>query len=148
VEAEPGTNDSSTVVLRVLGPAGLKVQGATVFLSCPAEQVSWTKPTGAADAYVAAGGALNLSLGPDPSVQMFKSKLSDSARDLQVGAYQKTGAALLGSAPLFSVALSLKSPAQAGSIACTATSGKNSIYLDDHGQTHSLTLRLGALTVR
>ncbi|WP_005036037.1 hypothetical protein [Holophaga foetida] len=145
VEVDSATNGSSTLLLRVYGPTGTAVQGATVFLSCNAARTEWVQPSGATDAYALEGSALDFTQGPTTGVQLFKSRLSGS--DLQVGAYQKTGTqALTASKPLFSVALSPVSGATAGAASLAATSGKTSIYLDSTGE-HELTLKVGTLVV-
>lgn len=145
-EVDPATNETGKVTLRIYGPTGLQVQGATVFLSCSTRGV-WAQPPGATDPYAAKGSALDLtSQGPDPSVQLFKSKLSTSGADLQVGAYQKQGAVTLAGSPLFSVALSLKPSSTAGKANLVPTPGKSCLYLDAAGVEHSFTLILGELT--
>jgi hypothetical protein len=147
-EVDPATNDTSKVTLWVYGPTGLQVQGATVFLTCSTRGV-WAQPPAATDPYAAKGSALDLtSQGPDPSVQLFKSKLSTSGADLQVGAYQKQGAVALAGSPLFSVALSLKPSSTAGKANLIPTASKSCIYLDAAGVEHPFTLILGELTAK
>ena len=148
-EVDPATNETGTVILKVFGPTGLQVQGATVFLTCSTRAV-WAMPAGATDPYAAKGSALDLTTqGPNPAIQLFKSKLSTSATDLQVGAYQKQGSVTLGAAnPLFSVALALKPRSTAGKAALNPTAGKSCIYLDAAGVEHTFTLILGELTLK
>ena len=146
VEVDPATNSTTTVNLRVYGPTGTSVQGATVFLSCDGSRTAWAQPAGATDSYALAGSALNFTQGPDTTVQLFKSRLSGS--DLQVGAYQKTGtAALSADHPLFSVALSLKPKLEPGVASPLATASRSSIYLDGTGE-HAVTLKVGTLVTQ
>jgi hypothetical protein len=145
LEYDASASDPSKVVLKVLGPAGLRTKGATIFLTCGTDKVAWATPIGGSTGYAVSGKALDLSLGPDPAVQMFKSKVSPSGSDLQVGAYQKQGMATFGSEPLFSVALSLRSGAQPGPVVLLNTASKTSVYLDDQGTQQPLRLAIGTL---
>jgi len=148
-EVDPATNETGTVVLKVFGPAGLQIKGATFFITCGTDKVNWAMPAGASEPHAAKGGALDLTTqGPNTAVQLFKSKLSASTTDLQVGAYQKQGTATLGTNPLFSVALSLKSGSSAGKATLAPTAGKNAIYLDAAGNEQPITLLLGELTAK
>jgi len=145
-EVDPATNGTAAVTLNVFGPAGLQIKGATAFITCSTRAI-WAMPPGASDPYAAKGSALDLTTqGPNPAIQLFKSKLSASAKDLQVGAYQKQGSVTLGTAPLFSVALGLKPQSTAGKAALDPTTGKSCIYLDAAGVEHTFTLILGELT--
>jgi len=148
-EVDSATNDTGTVALKVFGPSGLQIKGATVFMTCGTDKVNWAAPAGASDPHAAKGTALDLTTqGPNAAIQLFKSKLSASTTDLQVGAYQKQGSATLGTNPLFSVALAIKSGASAGKATLAPTAGKNCIYLDDAGVEHTFTLILGELTAK
>jgi hypothetical protein len=144
VEADPATNGTQTVVLKFYGPAGTAIQGATVFLSSDSARAAWVKPTGAADPYALQGSALDLSQGPNTSLQLFKSHLAGSS--LQVAAYQKSGTTVLAAdQPLFSVAVNLKPGATPGSAILSATPSRTAIYLDGTGE-HPLTMKLGTLS--
>ncbi|MBP1627665.1 MAG: hypothetical protein H6Q00_2140 [Holophagaceae bacterium] len=146
LEADAATNGTGTVLLRLYGPTGTAVQGATIFLTCDGTRAQWVKPSGATDAYALEGSALDFTLGPNAAIQLFKSRLMDS--NLQVGAYQKTGTRVLSaSAPLFTVALSPASGATTGIAGLTLTESKAAIYLDGAGE-HALELKVGTLTVR
>lgn len=146
VEADPGTNGTNTVLLHVYGPTGTSVQGATLFLSCDASNTAWIQPSGATDPYALEGGALDFTLGPNPGVQLFRSRLAGA--DLQVGAYQKTGTRTLATdLPLFSVALGLTPAAMTGTAHLVATAGRTSIFLDGTGE-HDLALKVGTLVVQ
>lgn len=146
VEADPATNGAQTVVLRIYGPTGTPVQGASVFLSCDASDAAWVQPGGATDPYALAGTALDLAQGPNASIQMFKTRLVGS--DLQVSAYQKTGTSTLAAdKPLFSVALKANAGAAVGAASFSVTASRSPIYLDGSGE-HALSLKVGTLVVR
>lgn len=145
IEADPATNGTQTVTLRVYGPTGATVQGTTVFLTCNTPSVSWVKPSGATDPYALPGSALDLTQGPNVGVQLFKSRRAGT--DLQVAAYQKTGTSTLtASEPLFSVALDLSAGVEPGPVDLAETTGKSALYLDAGGE-HACTLKVGTLTV-
>lgn len=143
LEVDPATNRTGTLLLKVLGPTGQSVQGATLFLSCGGTRSAWTKPAGANDPYALPGGLDLVNGGQDAAVPLFRSRLSGG--DLQVGAYQKTGSfTLAADRPLFSVALGLKSGVAAGSENLALTSGRVSIFLES-GVEKTLPLKVGTL---
>lgn len=149
VEADPATNGTGTVLLRVYGPTGLTIQGTTIFLSCNPSVAVWFQPTGATDPYALAGDALTIEA--PPTVSLFKSRQS-TAGNLQVAAYQKTGTATLAAdRPLFTVALKVSAGViPASTVEILATPGKESIYLEvdpDPGVVpeQTLTMKLGTL---
>jgi hypothetical protein len=83
---------------------------------------------------------------------MFKSKLILGTGDLQVGLFQ-TGAPArgLGSAPIVSLALDLKTGAGvlAGTrVGLAPTVGKASKYLDGQGTDQTMTIAVGVLTAQ
>lgn len=148
-EVDPATNETGSVTLKVFGPTGLTIKGATVFFTCGTDKASWATIQGSSDPHAAKGSALDLTTqGPNTAVQLFKSKLSASSSDLQVGAYQKQGTATLGVNPLFSVALTLKPGSSLGKVTLTTTAGKNAVYLDAAGEEQPLPLLLGELTAK
>ena len=155
LEADPASNDTAHLVLNLLGPAGTQIEGAALFLSVNPAQVTWGHPAGGLS-YAKAGSVLDLTLGGQPSVQLFKSKLSPDSTTLQVGIFQKQGAATIAQgAPLVSVVLDLGPSVTAGaSLSLAAAAGKQACYLDETGTLmpmngqQSGTIAVGSLTAR
>jgi hypothetical protein len=146
VEVDPATNGTAALMLQVFGPTGKAIQGATVFLTCAAGRTAWTRPAGATDPCALPGVALDLSQGPDASVQLFKSHRIGS--DLQIAIYQKTGTAVLAAdRPLFSVALASPAGTSPGAASLAATPGRTSIYLEGAVE-QPLPLKVGTLQVQ
>lgn len=119
--------DTAALRLKLVAPTGLVAKGASFFLSCDNVRSSWGSAT--------AGSAFNLESAP----QIFKGKAGATAADYQVGIYQKTATATLGTAPVALLTLSLKSGVQPGSASVAATSGKTGIYLDDSSTEQPIT---------
>ncbi|WP_243287624.1 hypothetical protein [Geothrix terrae] len=144
LEADPTTNDTSHLVLNLMGPAGTPAQGVAVFLTCDGTRASWGAP-GGTDPHAKAGTALTLGVVP-----LFTSRQPQGTDDLQVGLFQ-TGAppATLGSTPILSVALDLKTGCLSGSrISLVPTDQKTSQYLDGQGVKRPLVLAVGTLTAQ
>lgn len=126
--------DTANLRLKLVAPTGLVAKGASFFLSCDNVRTSWGSVT--------AGTAFTLGTAP----QIFKAKAGATATDYQVGIYQKTGTATLGTAPVVLLNLALKSGVQPGAASVAATSGKTGIYLDNANTEQSLpTILVGEL---
>lgn len=134
IESGQGTN---RLVLKLLGPNGLRTKGVSFFLTCQGSHAQWAQTD--------PGTALNL--GPEP--RLFRAKQGDFATELQVGLYQKAGLATLGQAPLALMTLELKPGSTPGPIPLSATAGKTSVYLHENGSVTSLsTIQIGTLSAR
>lgn len=135
IEVESG-QDTAHLRLKLLGPEALVAKGCSFFLTCDASHCTWgTTQVGTAFA-------------PGSAPQLFKGKAGATAADIQVGIYQKTGTATLGTASIVSLALDLENGAAPGSASLTITPSKSAIYLDGStpGQTQPIsTILVGEL---
>ena len=127
LQAEPASNGTSHLVLDLVGPSGASAQGVSFFLTADPAMVSWSQQ---GTAYAVPGTVFSLGSAP----QAFVATASAQGA-LQVGIYQKSGAATYGSAPLVSMALDLKpgavSPGAEVSLAPTA--GQPVVFVDSNG---------------
>jgi len=130
----------TNLVLDLVGPSGTQIQGGLFTLTTDTTKATWGKP-GTSEAYVLEGGALNLGTG----TKLLKSKVS--GQTLTGALYQKgtTAAATLGSLPILTVALDLKTGASAGSLNLACTSAQ---ILDAAGTTQTVTVDLGTAIVK
>jgi len=110
------SSTSTHLVLDLVGPSGTQIQGGLFTFSADSTKATWGNP-GGSDTYVLEGSALSLGTG----IKLLKSQMS--GQTLTAAIYQKgsTAAATLGSAPVLSVALDLKSGASVGSLSLTCT---------------------------
>ena len=122
-------NNSSHLVLNLVGPAGAAAQGVSIFLTADPALATWSKGTGT-PSYATAGGAFTLGAAP----QAFVTSLSATG-DLQVGLFQKAGSVVYGAAPIVSVALELAGATiPTGSpVTLTVTAGQQAVYVDATG---------------
>lgn len=137
---EPATNDTSHLLLDLIGPTGTLVKGVAFFVTVGAG-ATWGNP-GGPDPHAKAGTELRLG-----TPALFKSKLN--AGDLQVGLFQ-TGAppASLGPASIVTLALDLGASIQPGPLGLVATTGKAAVYVDGSGTEQPLILDLGTLAAQ
>ena len=137
-------NNTSHLVLNLVGPAGTGAQGVSIFLTADPGLATWSKGSGT-PSYASAGTAFNLGAAP----QAFATALSATG-DLQVGLYQKSGSVLFGAAPILSMALDLASATiPTGSpVTLTVTVGHQAVYVDPTGavQPFPAPIAIGALT--
>lgn len=132
IEVEAG-QDTGQLVLKLMGPAGLQAKGASCFLACDGVVTTWVGVT--------PGTAFNLGSGP----QIVRAKTGSSANEYQMGIYQKTGTATLGTAPVALITLGLKSGAAPGSGSLTVS--KAGVYLDAAGDIKALpTILVGTIS--
>jgi hypothetical protein len=141
LQAEPASNHTARLVLDLVGPAGTVARGVSFFLTADPAMVAWS-PQGSA--YAVPGTAF--SLGPAP--QAFVAKAA--AGNLQVGIFQKSGAATYGSAPLVQVALDLKAGVvlPGSTVALGPSAGLGPVLVDANGavQPFPAAIAVGALT--
>ena len=137
---EPATNDTSHLLLDLLGPTGTVTKGVAFFVTT-GTGATWGNP-GGLDPHARAGAELILG-----TPALFKSKVS--AGDLQVGIFQ-TGAptATLGSTPIVTLALDLGTSINPGTLALVGTTGKSSVYVDGTNIEQPLILDLGTLVAQ
>ena len=132
------------LVLDLVGPAGTVAQGVSFFLTTDTTKATWSK---AAGAYAVNGSTFTLGIAP----MALAAKVDSTGADLQVGIYQKSGAATFtASAPLVSVALDLvPGTVTAGStVTLTATPMKQPVFVDGNGNVQAIIMpiRVGILT--
>ena len=145
LQALAGTNQTSHLVLNLMGPAGTVVQGVSFFLTADPAKVSWASSGSGVSAYATAGTVFNLGAAPQP----FATAIS-AGGGLQVGIYQKSGTATFAAAPIVSVGLGLASATvPAGSaVALTVTPGQQAVFVDANGtvQPFAAPIAIGTLT--
>lgn len=137
---DPSTNDSSQVRLQLFGPNGMNLKGFTARFHIDPAQVDWM----GADV---ATGVLNLSQGAAGSAQMTGTRITNQGADVQVAAYQKTGQATLGTAPLCRITLKLKAGLNPGVLTLSSGPG-NGVALDGAGQEQPFAAQVGELSAR
>jgi hypothetical protein len=137
---EPATNDTSHLLLDLIGPTGTLVKGVAFFVTVGAG-ATWGNP-GGSDPHAKVGTELRLG-----TPALFKSRID--AGDLQVGLFQ-TGAppASLGPTPIVTLALDLGASIQPGPLGLVTTTGKASVYVDGSGTEQPLVLDLGTLAAQ
>jgi hypothetical protein len=134
------SSTSTRVVLDLMGPVGTSARGVAVYLSASSAAVDWATP-GSGQSLTAAGGAFNLGGSP----RLIATKLESG--NLQAGVFQKGGSpATYGTAPILSVALSLKSNVSKGQVILGAQSGQQSIVLNADGTTSAISPAFGTLS--
>ncbi len=145
LQVEPATNNTSHVVLDLVGPNGTPCRGVAFFLSADASFATWGS-AGGSDAYAAPGSALRLG----SAVPFFRSKQPAGTGDLQVGVFETGGAtATLDGTPIVSLALDLKAGQTASkTVTLGPTTGTHAIYQDDAGVSHAMVLAVGQLTTK
>ena len=132
-QVEPASNNTAHLVLDLVGPTGMAIQGVAFFLTTDTSKASWGSPGGPV-AYATAGPALNMTQGTLPAAQLFAAKRDTPGANLQVGIFQKTGTSTLGASPIVSVQLDLAPNVVAGTnLTLGVTSGKSAVYLDASG---------------
>ena len=117
LELESG-QDTGHLVLKLMPPVNLVAKGVSFFLSCDGVRTSWVSAL--------PGPAFDLGSAP----QIFRAKAGATSADYQVGLYQKTGTANLGTLAVARMTLDLKSGALPGTASVTPTIGKTGVYLD------------------
>ena len=127
LQADPNSNNTSHLVLNLVGPSGTVAQGVSFFVTADPAKVTWSKTAG----FYAIPAAVFI-LGSAP--QAFQTLVSATG-DLQVGLYQKSGSVPLAGDALVAVALDLKSNAVApgSTVALAVTPGKQPVYVDAAG---------------
>ena len=130
LQVDPATNNTSHLVLNLVGPTGAKAQGLSFFLTCDPTAAVWSKGSGAIS-YATAGTVFDLGTAP----KAFVTKLNATTGDLQVALYQKAGVATFGAAPLVALALDFESVRlEPGDIVnLQATPGKQSVFVNENG---------------
>jgi len=131
-------------VLELMGPSGTQGKGVAFFLTADTTKVNWVHPTGATGSHVAAGTVFPLGNAPKLSVDKV------TGNQLQVGLFQKGGTATtLGSAPILSLALDLKSATIAkGTVSLASQSGKQAVLLAADGTLSPITISIGSLNAQ
>jgi len=132
------TSTASRLVLRLVGPEGAQIRGGVFQLKTDTSKAAWVS-AGGSDAYVREGSALSLGTG----AKLLKSQMS--GQTLKAAIYQKgsTPAATLGSQPILSVALDLKTGTTKGAIPFSSPEAQ---ILDAAGKTQTVTVAVGSLS--
>jgi hypothetical protein len=120
-------NNTSHLVLNLVGPSGSAAQGVSFFLSADPSKVAWSKGTGT-PSYATPGNVFNLGATP----QAFVTSVS-AAGVLQVGIFQKGGTATFGSAPIVTLALDLAATTLAPGTSVALTVPQQAVYVDGTG---------------
>jgi hypothetical protein len=134
---------TTRLVLDLYGPSGQAARGLSFFLSADTSRVDFVNPAGSGVSAISAGSVFNL--GSEP--KLLKDKLTQSNVNLEVGIYQKGGAAAtFGSTPILSLALNLKGTAQKGVVALNALSGAQELKNDY--TTSPVSITVGTVTAQ
>ncbi len=117
-------NGTSELVLKVMGPVGIKTRGTAFTFTADPAKVEWAIQKGAPATanHIQLGKALQLGAGPFEDVQMVKSHVDAAKGELQAGVFQKYGVSALANEPLAYISLKLKADAPKGLVTLTASS--------------------------
>ncbi|BDU75507.1 hypothetical protein [Mesoterricola sediminis] len=141
LEADPATQGTSTLVLRLVGPAGTALRGVTLFLETDEARAGWGDVPGTSQRFLNHGP---LEPGVDPP------SLARGYRRggrLQVGVFHREGASpVLGAGPLLSVALAARAGAAPGPLALRHT--RAALFVDGARHIVEVPVALGTVTAR
>ena len=143
LEVDPATNDTQHLVLNLQGPKGTQAFGVAFFLAVGEDAVGWAAPPKGT-------GFFRCGRGWEPGgsePRLARAKVQGGL--IQVGLFQRDKAAVwLGTTPILSLALDLKSGAAPGKVDFWAPLDRKAVYLDANRILHDLPVGLGELVVQ
>ena len=140
--AEPATNGTPHLGLKLVGPSGTVLRGVAFYLEADVARVAWAQPTGG-QGFLLNGGSF------DPGHEEPKlARAKVSAGVLQAALFQREGPAVtLGDQPVLSLALTAAPGAAQGAVTLRIPDPGKAVYLDAARVLQPLTIAVGTLAV-